>query len=410
MPQLKNSQQRWLCALVISWILFLACNWVLNLWKLQPLLSFRSGREKAALTRDDVVEILMRAGGIRALSKNEGAPASRSNGGLSTPDPFATLLAKVGITATFVPENSPTRCIIKWYPQSERPQQAAADEQTAGNDGDDRDTSSAEPDHASAPAESQALLAFWDRNTEDSTAFNLVLESDGDTVTYSFEYGDVRTEARTLLARRSWRVLPIRPVNVESDLVQVVAEFIEHIPLLYDSQTWRQTVFHGQLQHPTDRVLPTADDAKIIGRAVEGVLIQVFATQNPGERVVDPARPLPRLQDKTLLCRVLNGSNQLGWIQFVIAVVFVRGILGVIASRQGRSAAAVVAFEVQLIETVVETLPAIGFLGTLLGMAVAFSAGLDDRNNLTQSLTLAISTSALALVGALSIVWMKRGE
>jgi len=116
MPQLKNSQQRWLCALVISWILFLACNWVLNLWKLQPLLSFRSGREKAALTRDDVVEILTRAGGIRALSKNEGAPASRSNGGLSTPDPFATLLAKVGITATFVPENSPTRCIIKWYP------------------------------------------------------------------------------------------------------------------------------------------------------------------------------------------------------------------------------------------------------------------------------------------------------
>jgi uncharacterized membrane protein YjfL (UPF0719 family) len=377
------------------------CNLGFSYAFLGPLFSIRSGRVNSALSNDEVNEILLRAGNIRGSNdtydpiqridpqRNEQRTDSREDNTERHPkvaNPKTRLLGKVGLSVGFSDPVSPNQCVIQWFPVSRRPKPniVAVTEQAITEQQQD-----------------SRIEHLWNGNQRPQ-AFAMILTTDKRTVSYKFSYGESETESRILLQCQNGPLFPIQPVSVTTDLHTLVAEFNRHIPQLMESENWRKDVFEGIQGNSPNANSPSTAEMETIGRALEGVLIQVFSHGSKDPKTPDPARDVPSLQDLTLPSCVLNGSNQLGWIQFFIGVVFVRGLLAVFASQSKNDA------ESLLAARALETLPALGFLGTLLGMAAAFANGLDDRNNLTQSLTLAIATSALALIGALAILWLNR--
>lgn len=396
-----ESIKRWGIAALVVWILFVVCNLVFDYALLAPLFSLRSGRDNSALTDNEVNEILLRAGNIRGSNdefdpvqkvdplQNGKSPITSTDNTERHPkvvNPRARLLKKVGISVGFSHPATPKHCVIQWFPAGVRP----------------AEPSSSGLEQESAEQQQDSRLEHLWNGAVRPQAFALMLSTDNRSVYYKFSYGESETEPRILLQRQNGLLFPIQPVCVTTDLRKLVTEFNGHIPQLMESENWRRDVFEG-VQGNTPNVNPPSDsEMEIIGRALEGVLIQIFSHGSNDPKTPNPARDVPLLQDVTLPSCVLNGSNQLGWIQFLIGVVFVRGLLAVSVSQNKNDA------ESLLAARAVETLPALGFLGTLLGMAAAFAKGLDDRNNLTQSLTLAIATSALALIGALAILWMNR--
>lgn len=399
----NTSVKLWVIAASAAWLMFVVCNLGFSYVLLSPLFSLRSGRVNSALNGNDVNEILLRAGNIRGSNnkydpilridprENEQSSDTREDNTERHPkvaNPKTRLLEKVGLSVGFSDPVSPNRCVIQWFPVSRRPKPGSVGVIEQGLTEQQQDS---------------RVEHLWN-GVQRPQAFAMILATDKQTVSYKFSYGESETESRILLRRQNSWFFPIQPVSVTTDLHTLVAEFNRHIPQLMESENWRKDVFEGT-QSDSPNVSPPSDaEMEVIGRALQGVLIQVFSHGSRDPKTPDPARDIPSLKDQTLPSCVLNGSSQLGWIQFLIGVVLVRGLLAVFASKSQNDA------ESLLAARAVETLPALGFLGTLLGMAAAFASGLDDRNNLTQSLTLAIATSALALIGALAILWLNRDD
>lgn len=354
----------------LSIILPAAALWIFNcvaseVW-VNRFFEIRGGGP-VELTSVEYTELLHRAGG--AFSYDDGATDVASQ--------KEHLFEKLGIVLTFDRDEAPKSAFFKWYPVTLRHH----------------------------PVSGELLAEKLSLRTLDRDAFCVevtVLGEVGGGGTELFlrqSYQGIEQSDRLLVRGhtllRKWSpldwILPIQPISVEQDFDQIVGDYPATLKALYEANRW-------QNESGRDIALPSQEQAANISRVLEGFLIQVFSDQKNVGSQAD--RELHSLQQVTLWSRIVNGSNQFGWIQFVIGIVLVRGLIASWYCKTNEQ-------EELVAKLAIASLPALGFLGTLLGMALAFARGLEDRNNLTQSLTLAISTSAIALLGALIILWIR---
>ncbi|MBL8871513.1 MAG: hypothetical protein JNK90_17185 [Planctomycetaceae bacterium] len=361
-----SSRTCWGIAVILPLVVFWSFNFIANHFWLNSFFNIRN-RGVSELTESEYSELLQRAGGAFAYSESTPDGAKKSE----------TLFERLGIILTFDRDIQSRSAFFKWYPESLRHH----------------------------PVTGELKEEKLNLRTTDAEAFCVEIFSQEDVAGFGTEllvrqsYGGVHRTERLLIRGHTWlksiypldQLLPIQPISVERDLDQVVKAYPATLKSLYDANRW---------QNDTDKEigLPNQDQADQLRRVLEGFLIQVFSKQESED--ARPQRDLYSLQQVTLWSRIVNGSNQFGWIQFLIGIVVCRGLFAAFYSSKDD-------LEELTAKLAIASLPALGFLGTLLGMALAFARGLEDRNNLTQSLTLAISTSAIALLGALVILWIR---
>jgi len=217
-----------------------------------------------------------------------------------------------------------------------------------------------------------------------------------------------------LFRRSAFVGLPIRPVKISMEPDDFGLAVIDDLIAIQDvvarlEQTSEQGLDFAHLSETFNR--RTKERA---ARAFAGVMRTLMAEPNAdnlanGTEAPISIQSLPHsFASKLGACRLVNGVNHAGLLNFTVFVLVVWGLVSLLVPGGTSPRVAI-----KRAEDLTGLLPMLGFLGTLYGMLLAFSA--DDQGGGTELISyigVSLDTTILAVCGSIllnsALMWRTR--
>ena len=223
-------------------------------------------------------------------------------------------------------------------------------------------------------------------------------------------------EPRFLFERQGFSFLPVRPIFVNAEPHEAAEQIVADIERAVDiASTMRVVSPTVSLDGAVGKL--SKDERSVQTRLLAGVFevitsgkgadpdLSATTGSSPVNQVQDPGFSKQTLGSRLRSCRLFNGVNNAGLINFCVLVFVVWGIMHLVTADKDEMDDIT-----EQTEGLIAVLPMLGFAGTLYGMLLAFgSAGLGGGGaELISFIGISLDTTIVAVVGAivLSLVLM----
>jgi len=224
---------------------------------------------------------------------------------------------------------------------------------------------------------------------------------------------------RFLFKRSGWRGLPIRPVQVNAEPNEAAADIVASLEDAVTISSAIQDLSSGvSLEGAVAKLDRTEREVQTrLFTAVFEVITSGYRGDPDLSGSAEPGRSLrvevsnlgQTLSTRLRLCRLFNGVNIVGMINFTVVVLVIWGWMHVVTAKKDE----LPEIEDQT-DNLVAVLPMLGFFGTLYGMLLAFtSVGLSGSSTqLISFIGISLDTTIIAVSGAIILsmvlMWKRR--